>query len=166
MGIGQVLSKSTLTKANKNRSYRISEELAKSLIKEAKKLHLGDSDLEVSLRENVVAIDSTTIDLCLSSFYWATFRSTKGGIKLHTQLDLKTAIPEFNWFPTASAHEVNALDYISFEANSFYVMDRGYIMLGKFMKIKENIRKGLLNNSRSLLLFDSSIAQIDYLSLV
>jgi hypothetical protein len=127
LGIGEVVAKSTLTKANENRSYCIYEDLAMLLIKEAKKLYLGDSDLEVALTNNVFAIDATTIDLCLSTFYWATFRSTKGGIKLHTQLDLKTAIPEFILFSTASVHDVNALDYISFEANSFYVMDRGYV---------------------------------------
>jgi transposase len=107
------------------------------LIKEAKNLYLGDSDLEVSLKENVFAIDATTIDLCLSSFYWATFRSTKGGIKLHTQLDLKTAIPEFILVSAASVHEVNVLDYISFEANSFYVMDRGYIDYKRIYKIHQ-----------------------------
>lgn len=73
------------------------------------------------------AIDATTIDLCLSIFYWATFRSTKGGIKLHTKLDLKTSIPEFILFSTASVHDANVLDVICFEANSFYIMDRGYV---------------------------------------
>jgi hypothetical protein len=105
------------------------------LIKEAKHLYLGDSDLEVHLKNNVFAIDATTIDLCLSTFYWATFRSTKGGIKLHTQLDLKTAIPEFILFSTASVHDVNVLDVICFEANSFYVMDRGYVDYKRLYKI-------------------------------
>jgi hypothetical protein len=97
------------------------------LIAEAKQLYLGDSNLEVEIKDNVFAIDATTIDLCLSAFYWATFRSTKGGIKLHTLLDLKTSIPEFILFSTASVHDVNVLDVISFEANSFYIMDRGYV---------------------------------------
>jgi len=88
LGIGEVVAKSTLSKANENRSYLIYQELAMLLIKEAKQLYLTDDDLEVSLKGNVFAIDATTIDLCLSTFYyWATFRSTKGGIKLHTQLD-------------------------------------------------------------------------------
>lgn len=127
MGIGEVVAKSTLSKANENHSYRIYEDLAMLLIAEAKQLYLGDSNLEVEIKDNVFAIDATTIDLCLSAFYWATFRSTKGGIKLHTQLDLKTSIPEFILFSTASVHEVNVLDVISFEANSFYIMDRGYV---------------------------------------
>lgn len=127
MGIGKLVANSTLTRANENRSYRIYEDLAMLLIKEAKQLYLTDDDLEVQLKSNVFAIDATTIDLCLSAFYWATFRSTKAGIKLHTQIDLKTSIPEFILFSTASVHDVNALDFIRFEANSFYVMDRGYI---------------------------------------
>jgi len=127
LGIGDVVSKSTLSKANENRSCLIFYDLAMLLIKQAKQLYLGDSDLEVSLENNVFAIDATTIDLCLSTFSWATFRRTKGGIKLHTQLDLKTAIPEFIYFSTAAVHEVNALDLMVFEANSFYIMDRGYV---------------------------------------
>lgn len=127
LGIGDVVSKSTLSTANENRSCLIYYELAMLLIKEAKQLYIGDSDLEVALESNIFAIDATTIDLCLSTFHWATFRSTKGGIKLHTQLDLKTAIPEFIYFSTAAVHEVNALDLIYFEANSFYIMDRGYV---------------------------------------
>jgi hypothetical protein len=127
LGIGEVVAKSTLSKANENRSYRIYEDLAMLLIAEAKQLYIGDSNLEVDIKDNVFAIDATTIDVCLSAFYWATFRSTKGGIKLHTQLDLKTAIPEFIFFSTASVHDVNVLDLINFEANSFYIMDRGYV---------------------------------------
>ena len=93
LGIGSLIANSTLSRTNENRSYLIYEQLAMLLIKEAKQLYLGDKDLEVQLKNNVFAIDTTTIDLCLSTFYWATFRTVKGGIKLHTQLDLKTSIP-------------------------------------------------------------------------
>lgn len=127
LGIGDVVAKSTLSKANENRSFQIYEDLAMLLIQEAKQLYISDTDLEVHLKNNVFAIDATTIDLCLSTFYWATFRTTKGGIKLHTQLDLKTSIPTFILITNALVHDVNALDYITFEANSFYVMDRGYV---------------------------------------
>jgi hypothetical protein len=137
LGIGEAVVKSTLSKANENRSYRIYEDLAMLLIKEAKQLYIGESDLEVQLSNNIFAIDATTIDLCLSAFCWATFRSTKGGIKLHTQLDLKTVIPEFIFFTAASVHEVNVLDVISFEANSFYVMDRGYVDYKRLYKIHQ-----------------------------
>ena len=81
------------------------------------------------------AIDATTINLCLSTFYWAVFRSTKSGIRLHTQLNLKTAIPAFILFTNADVHEVNALDIILFEANSFYIMDRGYVDYRRLYKI-------------------------------
>ena len=107
------------------------------LIREAKQLYLKDNDLDVQLKGNVFAIDATTIDLCLSTFYWATFRSTKGGIKLHTQIDLKTAIPEFISFSNASVHEVNVLDIVSFEANSFYIMDRGYVDYKRLYKVHQ-----------------------------
>src|SRR5690606_35582134 len=135
LGIGNVVSLSTITRANENRPYLIYEDLAKLLIKESKQLYIEDDGLEVSLKNNVFAIDATTIDLCLSTFYWATFRSTKAGIKLHTQLNLKTAIPEFILFSNADVHDVNALDYIQFEPNSFYVMDRGYIDYKRLYKI-------------------------------
>ena len=137
LGIGEVVSKSTLTKANENRCYLIYQQHAILLIKEAKQLYIGNDDLEVQLKGNVFAIDATTIDLCLSTFYWATFRSTKGGIKLHTQLDLKTSIPEFILFSAASVHDVNVLDVISFETNSFYIMDRGYVDYKRLYKVHQ-----------------------------
>jgi hypothetical protein len=135
LGIGEVVAVSTITRANENRSFQIYEDLAMLLIKEAKQLYLLDDALEISLKGNVFGIDATTIDLCLSTFYWATFRSTKGGVKLHTQLDLKTSIPEFILFSTASVHDVNVLDVIHFQANSFYIMDRGYVDYKRLYKI-------------------------------
>ncbi len=135
LGFGQMVAVSTITRANEGRSFQIYEDLSMLLIKEAKQLYLLDDNLDVSLKGNVFAIDATTIDLCLSAFYWATFRSTKGGIKLHTQIDLKTSIPEFILFSNASVHDVNVLDIIHFEANSFYVMDRGYVDYKRLYKI-------------------------------
>ena len=135
LGIGHVVAKSTLSKANENRSYLIYEELAMLLIKEAKQLYSDDDDLLVKIKNNVFAIDATTIDLCLSTFYWATFRTTKAGIKLHTQIDLKTSIPEFILFSNASVHDVNVLDIIHFEHSSFYIMDRGYVDYKRLYKI-------------------------------
>ena len=135
LGIAEVVAVSTITRANENRSFQIYEDLAMLLIKEAKQLYALDDDLEVSLKGNVFAIDATTIDLCLSAFCWATFRSTKSGIKLHTQLDLKTSIPEFILFSNASVHDVNVLDVIHFEPESFYIMDRGYVDYKRLYKI-------------------------------
>lgn len=126
LGIGDAVAKSTLSKANENRDWRIYADLATLLISEAKKLYVNDSELEVNLNNNVFAIDATTIDMCLSAFWWAKFRTTKGGIKVHTQLDLKTAIPEFIHITPAAIHEVNVLDMIMYLPDSFYVLDRGY----------------------------------------
>jgi len=135
LGIGKVISKSTLTRANANRSYLIYQDLAMLLIKEAKQLYINDDKLDINLKGNVFAIDATTIDLCLSTFWWATFRSTKSGIKLRTQIDLKTSIPEFIFFSNASVHDINALYYISFKFGRFYVMERGYVNYRRLYKI-------------------------------
>jgi len=126
IGIGNAIAKSTLSKANENRSWKIYYDLAMLLIKEAKQLYLNDSDLEVEIKNNVFAIDATTIDVCLSAFWWAKFRTAKGGIKVHTQLDLKTSIPEFIHITTAAVHEVKVMDLITYLPGSFYVIDRGY----------------------------------------
>lgn len=137
LGIGEAVVLSTLSRANENRSCLIYQQLAMLLIKEAKRLYVGESDLEVELTNNVFAIDATTIDLCLSTFQWASFRSTKAGIKLHTQLDLKTSIPEFILFSNASLHDVNVLDVICFEAESFYILDKGYIDYSRLYRIHQ-----------------------------
>ena len=84
LGIGQAVAVSTLTRANENRSFQIYEAVAMMLIEEAKQLYIKEDSLEVEMKNNVFAIDSTTVDLCLSAFWWASFRTTKAGIKLHT----------------------------------------------------------------------------------
>lgn len=135
LGIGKAISKSTLSIANEKRDWRIYADLAQLLIANAKQLYAGDSMLEVELKQNVFALDATVIDLCLSVFPWATFRSTKSAVKLHTQLNLKNAIPEFIAITPASVHEVNILDEILFETNSFYIMDRGYVDFERLYQI-------------------------------
>ena len=135
LGIGQAITKSTLSNANAGRDYRIFSEIAMILIEEARSLYLNESDLEVDLKNNVFAIDATIIDVCLSAFSWAKFRKTKGGVKVHVQLDLKTAIPEFIQITSASVHEVNILDNITFQPDSFYVVDRGYTDFDRLYKI-------------------------------
>lgn len=137
LGIGTVVSKSTLSTANENRSYLIYFDLAMLLISQAKSLYQSKDDLDISIDNNVFAIDATTIDLCLSTFFWATFRGAKAGIKLHTQLDLRTSIPEFIYITPASTHEVHALDIIRFEPDSFYVLDRGYVDFKRLYKIHQ-----------------------------
>lgn len=135
LGMGQAIAKSTLSNANESRDNRIFSEMAMILIEEAKSLYLNDSDLEVDLKNNVFAIDATVIDVCLSAFSWAKFRTTKGGVKVHVQLDLKTAIPEFIQITPAAVHEVNILDNMIFQHDSFYVLDRGYTAFDRLYQI-------------------------------
>jgi len=135
LGIGEPVSISTLSKANENRDWRIYADYAMVLIAEAKQLYVDDQG-ELELANQVFAIDATVIDLCLSVFSWAKFRTSKGAIKLHTQLNVKTSIPEFIHITTGKVHEVNILDLISFERDSFYVLDRGYTDFKRLFQIQ------------------------------
>jgi hypothetical protein len=135
LGIGKGFSKSTLSKANENRNWKIYEDLGMLLITEAKRLYAGDSDLQVDLSNNVFSIDATTIDLCLSLMPWAKYKKGQAAVKLHTMLDLKTAIPHLVHITTGKVHELTAMDLMVFEPDSFYVMDRGYIDFPRFYKI-------------------------------
>ncbi len=135
LGLGKLVSLSTITRANESRSYKIFEDLAMHLILEAKQLYKHENLLTVDVKGNVYAIDASTFDMCLSKYYWAIFRTTKAGIKLHTQIDLKTSIPEFIYITNAAKHDVNALDIISFEPNSFYIVDKGYIDFRRLFKL-------------------------------
>jgi hypothetical protein len=127
LGIGRPFSKSTLSKANEKRDWRIYRDFALKLIDQARDLCKEDNLLDLKLKGKVYALDATTIDLCLDVFWWAKFRSTKAAIKLHTLLDLKTAIPEYIFITDGTVHEVNTLDYFSLPAGSYLVMDKGYI---------------------------------------
>ena len=127
MGFRSALKRSTLADANESRDWRIWSDLAALLIRRARKLYANDSVLGVDLDNTVYALDSSTIDLCLSLFDWAPFRSTKAAIKLHTLLDLRGAIPAFIHISDGKLHDVNVLDMLAFEAGAFYVMDRGYV---------------------------------------
>jgi hypothetical protein len=126
MGIRGNVCRSTLADANEKRDWRIYAELAHSLITTTRTLYSKDTFIE-ELDETIYALDSTTIDLCLSVFPWATFRKTKGAIKLHTLLDLRGNIPTFIYISDGKLHDVNALDLMPLEAGAFYVMDRGYV---------------------------------------
>lgn len=127
LGIGRAVAKSTLSKANENRNWRIYSDFALLLIAQAKTLYGEESSLEVPFKKNVFAIDATVVDLCLSIFPWATFRRAKAAVKIHTQLNLKNNIPELVVVTAASVHELKFLDALSFEAGSMYIFDRGYI---------------------------------------
>jgi hypothetical protein len=126
MGFRQPVKRSTLADANERRDQRIFADFAQVLIRQARTLYACDS-LELDLQAMVYALDSTTIDLCLSLFEWAPFRSTKAAIKLHTLLDLRGPIPSFIHISDGKMHDVNALDLIAYERGAYYVFDRGYV---------------------------------------
>ena len=126
MGIRGKVSRNTLAKANETRDWRIYSDFAQILIHEARRLYVDDG-FGLELDETVYALDSSTIDLCLSVFPWARFRKTKGAIKLHTLLDLRGDIPTFIWITDGKIHDVNVLDHLIPEAGSIYVMDRAYL---------------------------------------
>ena len=132
LGMGRNVSKTNLAYANQNRDYRIFEEYAYYLVSEAReKRKTNIFDLE----GNVYAFDSTTIDLCLAVFWWAKFRKRKGGIKVHTLLDVETQIPAFFHITTASVHDSKAMDVIPYEQGSYYIFDRGYNDFKRLYKI-------------------------------
>ena len=126
MGFRDPVRRSTLADASERRDWRIYADLAHRLIGQARKLYLGD-DLATDLANTVYALDSTTIDLCLSIFPWAHFRTTKAAVKMHTLLDLRGNIPSFIHISDGKLHDVHALDLILPEAGAIYVMDRGYV---------------------------------------
>ncbi len=134
LGLGKSVTRTNLGKANRNRDYRIYEEFAYVLIEEARSSVYKD-DFEVKVDGNVYAFDSSTIDLCLSVFWWAEFRKHKGGIKLHTLYDVKTSIPSLVLITSAKVHDVNMLDALTYEAGSFYIMDKGYIDFTRLYKL-------------------------------
>jgi len=126
MGIRGGVSRNTLANANKVRDWRIYADFAQSLIKIARPLY-ADEDLGIDLDNTVYALDASTVDLCLSVFPWALFRSTKSAIKLHTLLDLRGNIPAFIHISDGKLHDVNVLDILIPEPGAFYIMDRGYL---------------------------------------
>ena len=125
LGIRGNMAKSTLADANEQRGCRIYMDFAMCLIHTARQLYASDS-FAVELEQTVYALDTTTIDLCLSVFPWARFRSTKAAVKMHTLLDLRGNIPTFIHISDGKMHEVNVLDMLIPEAGSFYIMDRGF----------------------------------------
>src|SRR5271169_1989949 len=126
LGFREPVRRSTLADANEMRDWRIHAELAQRLIAQASKLYAGES-LGLHLTDTVYALDSTTIDRCLSVFPWAHFRSTKAAVKMHTLLDLRGNIPSLIHVSDGKLHDVHALDLLLPEAGAIYVMDRGYV---------------------------------------
>ena len=123
LGMGRNVSRSSLARTNQNRDYHIFEEYSYYLVNEARKKRVTDI---FKLGGNVYAFDSTTIDLCLSVFWWAKFRKKKGGIKVHTLYDVETQIPAFFHITEASVHDSKAMNEIPYESGSYYIFDRAY----------------------------------------
>lgn len=136
LGFGKSVTQSNLSKANENRDCRIFEEFAYYLIDVARQKR-SNNDFEIEGK--VYAFDSTTIDLCLSVFWWAKFRKHKGGIKVHTLLDITTQIPAFVHITAATVHDVKAMDVIPYEVGAYYIFDRGYVDYARLYKIAELI---------------------------
>jgi hypothetical protein len=136
MGLRHEVHRSTLADANELRDWRIWADLAALLIRRARKLYT-DCDLGLELTNTVYALDSTTIDLCLSLFEWAAFRSTKGAVKMHTLLDLRGNIPSFIHISDGKMGDVNVLDIMPVEAGAFYVMDRGYLDFSRLYRLHQ-----------------------------
>ena len=137
MGFRAPVKRSTLADANEARNWHIWEDLATLLIRRARKLYCNDS-FGVDLTNTVYALDATTIDLCLSLFPWALFRTSKAAVRLHTLLDLRGNIPAFIHITNGKTHEVNVLDTLSFEAGAFYVMDRGYLDFSRLFTLHQS----------------------------
>jgi hypothetical protein len=134
LGLGKSVTRSNLAKANENRNSKIFEEFAYHLISIARNKRANE-DFEI--KGKIYAFDSSTIDLCLSVFWWAKFRKAKGGIKIHTLFDITTQIPAFIHITSASVNDVNAMDHIPYEEGAYYIFDRGYVDFSRLYVINQ-----------------------------
>jgi len=139
MGIIGNVTRTNLANANQNRDWRIYAEFAQRLISMARNLYQNDDLEDIDLDSIIYALDSTTIDLCLSLFPWAKFRRRKGAVKLHTLLDLRGSIPTFIEITDGSVHDVNILDVLIPEPGSYYIMDRGYIDYKRLYRLNKEL---------------------------
>ncbi len=136
MGIRGRIARSTLAEANDNRDWRIYSDFAQVLIQHARRLYAGEK-LAADITQTAYALDSTTIDLCLSLFPWATFRENKAAIKMHTLMDLRGSIPTFIAVTPGAVHDVRMLDHMPIEPGAIYVMDRGYLDFARLYRIHQ-----------------------------
>jgi hypothetical protein len=137
-GIRGTVSRNTLAKANEQRDWRIYADFAHVLIATARTLY-ADDDFGIQLNRDVYALDSTTIDLCLTLFPWATFRQHKAAVKVHTLMDLRGSIPCFIRITDGKTHDVNILDNLTLEPGALYVMDRGYLDFARLFTFTQNL---------------------------
>ena len=150
LGIGKPFHKSTISRANETRDWRIFRDFSLKLIEQAKLLYTDVNQLDVKLKGSIYALDSTVVDLCLTVFWWATFRATKSAIKLHTILDLKNSIPEYIFITEGSVHDVNILDEVSLPGGSYLVMDRAYIDFKRLLQLAKNRVNFVVRAKRNL----------------
>jgi hypothetical protein len=136
MGLRSNVSRNTLAHANQIRDWRIYADFAQILIGQARRLYANDS-FGVELNQTAYALDSTTIDLCLSLFPWAKFRAHKAAVKLHTLLDLRGSIPSLIIITHGKVHDVNILDQLIFEPGAFYIINRGYLDFDRLYAIHQ-----------------------------
>ena len=159
MGIRSKVSRSTLADANENRDWLIYADFAQVLIHRARDLYKND-EFYTDLDQTVYALDSTTIDLCLSLFPWARFRKHKGAIKLHTLMDLRGSIPSFIKITDGKVHDINVLDDLIPEPGSFYVMDRGYLDFARLYNLTVYVLVAIIKKRLNLDLSLYTILQI------
>ena len=159
-GIHGNVSRSTLADANQKRDWRIWADFAQVLIRTARTLY-ADDDFGVQLQQTAYALDATTIDLCLSLFPWARFRKRKGGIKLHTLLDLRGNIPCFLCVTDAKTHEVNILDQLTPEPGAFYMMDRAFTDFARLYVFTQSLAFFIIRAKRTLNYGRRSYRQVD-----
>jgi len=157
-GVESLIKKSTLSDANENRDWRIYAEFAQLLIIEARGLYKDDNNFSIEIEEIAYALDSSTIDLCLSLFPWAKFRKKKGAVKMHILLDLRGSIPTFIDITDGKIHDVNILDILILEPGAFYIMDRGYLDFEKIainqLFSKEEYKNEINKDYKQLKMFD------------
>jgi hypothetical protein len=138
MGIRGKVSRNTLAHANEIRDWRIYADFAKVLIRIARNLYIGDN-FGLELDQTAYALDATIIDLCLSVFPWAKFRTSKAAVKLHTLLDLRGSIPTMVFITHGKVHDVNILDELIIEASAIYIMDRAYVDFARLHRIHQSL---------------------------
>jgi hypothetical protein len=160
MGIKYKVPLSTFADANHSRPWQIYQDLAMVLIDQARKVVSDQSELERATA-SIYALDSTTIDLCLSLFPWAEFRSRKAAIKLHTLMDLEGSIPTFIYISNGRTHDVNVLDMIPIMAGSIYIMDRGYLDFQRLYDLHQSGGRFVIRSRKNLQFYRKSSTPVD-----
>lgn len=163
MGIRGTVAKSNLAYANENRDWRVYFELAQVLMRKARALYSRDRYIE-EIDQIVYALDASVVDLCMALFPWARFRRRKSAIKIHAMIDLQGSIPAFVAVTDGKVHDVNALDWIAFEAGAFYVMDRGYVDFARLKRVDSARAYFVTRAKANMSFYVSASRRVDKLS--